>query len=111
MMWLIDWFRSVRVGRFGPSPARRRCPVARPPAGSRRPHLEALEDRFTPAGGLLDPTFGSGGVVTRFFSCLSMEVAYDVLVQPDGKIVTAGRVQNDFLVARYNANGSLDTSF
>ena len=26
--------------------------------------VEPLEDRATPAGGLLDPTFGAGGIVT-----------------------------------------------
>src|SRR5262249_27236324 len=83
-----------------------------------RPRLEALEDRLTPSdGGLLDPTFGSGGIVTSSFSS-SVDRARDVLVQPDGKLVIAGftdspssRTARDSLVARYNPDGTLDSSF
>ena len=37
--------------------------------------------------------------------------AYDVALQPDGKIVAVGYGAGGFAVARYNPNGSLDTSF
>ena len=42
--------------------------------------------------------------------------AYGVAVQADGKIVVAGIAStaaetDDFALARYNADGSLDTSF
>src|SRR5439155_8700557 len=41
--------------------------------------------------------------------------AIDVVIQPDGKLVTAGNSNNGsnlhFALARYNPNGSLDTSF
>jgi uncharacterized delta-60 repeat protein len=62
--------------------------------------------------GTLDPTFDSDGKVTAGFS----GYAYAVAVQPiDGKILVAGSTgfgfAGDFLVARFNANGSLDTSF
>jgi uncharacterized delta-60 repeat protein len=80
--------------------------------------LELLEDRLTPStGGLPDPTFGSGGQVLSSFSN-NYDQANAVVAQPDGKIVIAGvinvpgsRTGSDFLVARYNADGSLDTSF
>ncbi|HZU39167.1 MAG TPA: hypothetical protein VFA18_24790 [Gemmataceae bacterium] len=92
-----------------------------------RPHLEALEDRYCPSGGslnwsdptggLLDPTFGSDGQVMTSFTNYYDE-ANAITAQPDGKIVIAGvtrasgsKTGNDFLVARYNADGSLDTSF
>jgi uncharacterized delta-60 repeat protein len=44
------------------------------------------------------------------------DVAYAVVVQPDGKIVLAGHTTNsitnsDFALARYDANGNLDSSF
>lgn len=43
------------------------------------------------------------------------DVAFDVAIQTDGKIVVAGRSYgggfNDTAVARYNADGSLDTTF
>ena len=86
--------------------------------GSPQLRLEALEDRVTPStGGVLDPTFGSGGVVLSTFTNYN-DVAQAITVQPDGKIVIAGitrtansKTGNDFLVARYNTDGSLDTSF
>lgn len=62
------------------------------------------------ADGNLDPTFGSGGtVLTSFGGPLS--AAFDVAIQPDGKIVAVGLAGGDFAVARYNANGTLDTTF
>jgi uncharacterized delta-60 repeat protein len=60
--------------------------------------------------------FGSGGVVkTDFFG--KGDAANAVAVQPDGKIVVAGfatsasGIDGDFALARYNADGTLDTSF
>jgi uncharacterized delta-60 repeat protein len=71
--------------------------------------------RYNPDGSL-DSGFGSGGkVVTDFFG--ARDQAFSVALQPDGKIVVAGRantsfeVQSDFALARYNPDGSLDTSF
>lgn len=61
--------------------------------------------------GVLDPTFGTGGLVTTDFG--DYEQAYDVAVQPDGKIVLAGHGSYDgrFLVARYTSAGILDNEF
>jgi uncharacterized delta-60 repeat protein len=108
-MNFTQWLRFPVVSR--PNSARRRPPV-------HRPALERLEDRTTPStGGLLDPTFGSGGHVLSSFSNY-YDAANAVTVQPDGKIVIAGnsmtsgsRTYEDFLVARYNADGTSDTSF
>lgn len=62
------------------------------------------------ADGSLDSTFGTGGtVLTSFGGPLS--AAADVVVQPDGRIVAVGIAGNDFGVARYDANGALDTTF
>jgi uncharacterized delta-60 repeat protein len=69
------------------------------------------------ADGSLDATFsGDGKVVTGFYdgTGVSGDGAFDVVIQPDGKIVAAGNRwgnQSGFLVIRYNADGSLDTSF
>lgn len=67
-----------------------------------------------PAPGDLDPTFGSGGKVTTVFGT-SDDYCQDVAVQADGKIVAAGYIRSgsnyDLALARYNTNGSLDTSF
>jgi uncharacterized delta-60 repeat protein len=163
-MWFSSWLRNRTV-----SPPRR-------PANRCRPKLETLEDRCLLSGGVLDPTFGTGGTVTTsggwsavnfnavatypnagtandgkivttgqvftsngksYFDFIrynldgsldrsfggtgqvansSGNVGNDVAVQPDGKIVGAGfafsaKTGDDFAVVRYNANGSLDTTF
>ena len=64
--------------------------------------------------GTLDPTWGSNGIVIENFgSCQAG--AYSIVIQSDGKIVVAGVadfcVPSDFAVARYNSDGSLDTTF
>jgi uncharacterized delta-60 repeat protein len=63
--------------------------------------------------GALDTSFDSDGkVITAIGS--SIDAAYSVAIQSDGKIVAAGAsVDNneDFALVRYNANGSLDTDF
>ncbi|HOZ86471.1 MAG TPA: T9SS type A sorting domain-containing protein [Bacteroidia bacterium] len=60
-----------------------------------------------------DNTFDSDGKLTTSIGPGS-DAAIGVTVQPDGKIVVVGGtigVANDFAVLRYNADGSLDTSF
>jgi uncharacterized delta-60 repeat protein len=67
--------------------------------------------RYTTTG-TLDSTFGNGGYITTSIpgGC-SIE---SVIIQPDGKII-AGGVGGDgtpsFTLARYNTDGSLDTTF
>lgn len=68
--------------------------------------------------GDLDTTFGvTGGYkISDFLGLQSYETVNDVIVQSDGKIIIAGSVTpsanlTDFLVARYNADGTLDTTF
>jgi uncharacterized delta-60 repeat protein len=62
--------------------------------------------------GTPDTGFGSSGwVVTDFGSSSSGEHAYDVEVQSDGKVVAVGSTNGDGAVARYNADGTPDTSF
>ncbi|MCA1625700.1 MAG: FG-GAP-like repeat-containing protein [Acidobacteria bacterium] len=76
------------------------------------------------SNGSLDETFGNGGVVTAtpsVFPAPSLGAARSVALQPDGKIVVGfsygvynssiGLYQPQFGIIRYNANGSLDTSF
>lgn len=68
------------------------------------------------SNGSLDTTFGSGGKVTTDFNGLG-DLAQTSVLQRDGKIVLAGWVritnagQYDFGLARYNTDGSLDTTF
>jgi uncharacterized delta-60 repeat protein len=71
--------------------------------------------------GSLDTTFGSGGkVITEFSNSagqVSADQAFDMAIQNDGKIVLAGwtfinnSVTSNFALARYNIDGSLDSSF
>jgi uncharacterized delta-60 repeat protein len=83
--------------------------------------------------GTLDSTFGLGGKVTndvlginihQSSTVIFVQSAMSVLVQPDNRIVVAGGViaaqaapgltpapLSDFGLARYNANGTLDTGF
>src|SRR6266508_2775550 len=69
--------------------------------------------RYNPDGSL-DSSFGSGGKVTTPIGS-SHEGAYSVAIQSDGKIVAAGYSVNGihviFALARYNPDGSLDSSF
>lgn len=79
--------------------------------------------RYNPDGSL-DPGFGENGVVhTDFFGPL--EAAFGVVQQSDGKLVAAGFsaacisacgttsevFDSNFALARYNLDGSLDTTF
>ena len=59
--------------------------------------------------GTLDSTFGTGGKVTT--SVTMGDVGKAVVVQSNGKIVVAGDGSGDIELVRYNADGSLDTSF
>src|SRR6476661_376555 len=59
--------------------------------------------------GSLDATFGTGGKVTTDFGLGSQ--GSGLAIQPNGKIVMVGGANQDFGVARYNENGSLDTTF
>jgi uncharacterized delta-60 repeat protein len=71
--------------------------------------------RYNPDGSL-DAGFGAGGKVVTSFDRGS-DAATNVVVQPDGKIVAGGWSRAAvgfamyFALARYNADGSLDTSF
>jgi uncharacterized delta-60 repeat protein len=69
-----------------------------------------LLTRYT-AAGLLDNTFGNGGVV--WVDTVSGQ-GYGMALQPDGKIVMAGWVtpaSRDFCVMRFNDDGSPDIGF
>ncbi|MDZ4405030.1 LamG-like jellyroll fold domain-containing protein [Prosthecobacter sp.] len=60
--------------------------------------------------GTLDTSFSGDGKQSTDFGT-NQEYATSVALQSDGKIVLAGDCSNDFALARYNADGSLDTSF
>ena len=64
--------------------------------------------------GVLDSSFGTGGKATSDFGTEDVTVndtAQALALQPDGKIVLAGYSGSDFALARYSADGVLDSSF
>ncbi len=64
--------------------------------------------------GSLDTSFGTNGVITTSIGG-GDDQGYAVAIQNDGKILAAGSSHDgndyNFAVVRYNANGSLDSSF
>lgn len=66
------------------------------------------------ANGSPDLTFADGGIVLTYFSGAASET-YAIALQSDGRIVAGGDVwDNDtveFGLARYNTDGTLDTTF
>ena len=70
------------------------------------------------ADGTLDTTYGVGGKVMTVFDPSGVyEGARAIAIQPDGKVLAAGFVSLQppgpgyFAIARYNTDGTLDTSF
>jgi uncharacterized delta-60 repeat protein len=98
-------------GNAPPRPASRRRPAFR--RQSLRPSLEALEGRCVPNAGYLDPTFGAAGAglvttpIGAINNTINNEIGQRVLIQSDGKVLAVG----GSALARYNTDGSLDTSF
>src|SRR4051812_23981439 len=113
-MSFASWLRTLRPAGTA---TRAACKHRRPPGRSAprfRPRLEAMEDRCQPSGGVPDPTFGTGGLVTTTVGTYAR--AFAVATYPnvgtanDGKIVAAGdayatigRTSTEYMaVARYN---------
>jgi uncharacterized delta-60 repeat protein len=69
--------------------------------------------------GTLDDSFGNGGLVTTSFPGFDSAIATSMAVQADGGIVVGGYVSyfvgtqriDEFALARYDSDGSLDGSF
>jgi uncharacterized delta-60 repeat protein len=70
--------------------------------------------RFHPDGSP-DDSFDGDGLVTTGFGTGREDVVVALAIQKDGKIVAAGATEGgsgeDFAIARYNRDGSLDVSF
>lgn len=59
------------------------------------------------SNGTFDTTFGNNGILTDFGN-----YNYDVIVQPDFKILKSSNTNNQFTIARYdNITGAIDTTF
>jgi uncharacterized delta-60 repeat protein len=75
-----------------------------------------LVARFN-SDGTPDTTFNGSGMAITPIDIYGLDYAYALVLQPDGKIVLSGASYNNsfstyrFAAARYNTNGSLDTTF
>ncbi|MCW2973815.1 MAG: hypothetical protein JWN72_2088 [Thermoleophilia bacterium] len=65
---------------------------------------------WQPPSGALDSGFSGDGTTTTAISG-STDIAYAVTTQPDGKVIAAGHANGSMSLARYNVDGSLDTTF
>lgn len=82
---------------------------------SATPNYESVSIARINSDGTIDTSFGVNGIIyqtTGAYECYGS----DVVVQPDGKILVAGHGNyppqgEDFFLARYLDDGSLDTSF
>jgi uncharacterized delta-60 repeat protein len=67
------------------------------------------------ADGMLDSSFGGGGLTLTDVGGGNADVANAVALLPDGRLLVAGYANNgtddDFAVARYSVDGALDDSF
>ena len=71
------------------------------------------------SNGTLDKTFGQKGQVASLRGIVDSEYYTAAALEGDGKIIVAatakagsqGNAQQEFLLARYNTNGTLDTTF
>jgi len=67
------------------------------------------------SNGSLDSTFGVNGKVVTDLLVSYSTIIRDILIEPDGKIIVSGNYSFEFnsrfCMVRYNANGTIDTSF
>ncbi len=71
--------------------------------------------RYTKSG-MLDSTFGTGGKAITDFGTGSSDLVFGGVVLSNGKVVAVGGSNanggsDDFAIARYNKDGTLDTTF
>ncbi|MFH0867129.1 MAG: delta-60 repeat domain-containing protein [Bacteroidota bacterium] len=64
--------------------------------------------------GTFDSTFGKNGLVISYIRSFDDEI-YTATLQPDGKIIVGGcsydSLNADFVIARYNTDGTFDSTF
>src|SRR5438876_7220784 len=110
-MLIKSWKQINILKNYGSS--RHRSPRRSATRGPRL-LLEPLEARTLLNAGDLDPTFGVGGMVTTDFQQAVQSQGFVAAQQPDGKIVTLDTISNanspGWGLARYNPDGTLDTS-
>lgn len=70
----------------------------------------ALNGTATAQDGTLDPTFGNGGVVIQDFA-IADDLLFDMAVDGDGRVVGVGLATQRNALVRFQADGTLDTTF
>jgi uncharacterized delta-60 repeat protein len=122
-----EWLRGKVQRQFPPVRADRRESLRRVKF---TPRLESLEDRTLLSDGVLDPTFGTGGLVTTNLSYINNDLIFPATVFPSApahqnsiavqtiagvsKIIVAGVSQGPttaFSIGRFTTGGSLDATF
>ncbi len=73
--------------------------------------LESLESRRLLSAGSLDQSFGSGGIVTTEFTGPTSDMAQSAIHLNSGKSLVLATSDAREILARYNADGSRDTTF
>ena len=76
--------------------------------------ISFLTNKLNAQDGTLDLTFGTSGKVITKASTSGWDVAYDIAIQTDQKIVVCGESPvngSAMLVMRYNNDGTLDNTF
>jgi len=77
--------------------------------------LSDSRNKFTPAIGVLDSSFNAPHGFIKQPMGLGVDYGYSLAIQPDGKILLGGYCyngsDNDFCIARFNSDGTLDTTF
>lgn len=68
------------------------------------------------SNGSLDSSFANNGIAVPVLNANDDDAAFGMVLQPDGKIVTAGYTYTNFtyadnLIVRFDSTGNLDTSF
>ena len=104
-----DYGNAVAVQTFGDDPKVPKYVVAgqnKKPAGNTDSALVRYNEN-----GIVDTSFGNGGMLVWPISTTLPDAINDVAVQLDNKIVVTGSVGSDLFVARLNENGSPDTTF
>lgn len=61
--------------------------------------------------GLLDSSFGEGGILTTSISNTNTDQSNAMVTQADGKILLAGNSIGNITTVRYNIDGTLDNTF
>jgi len=72
--------------------------------------LIGVSGRFSAQFGVLDDTFGSGGVVISSLGELD-DISHEIVQQSDGKILIGGSSGQDFALLRFLLDGTPDINF